>query len=333
MCSSDVEVNPGPEVDRKTAHLKVISYNVRGLNDENKMRHLLNYFHRITPGKNSDFIAGMQETYLEKEGKIPYLWRGNFYMTPGQGNGRGCVTFLSPHLNIVASESLDDRAHILAVQRSGEAVVSYIIANLYAPCPNTVEKIEFFEKVFELLQDYEDRYNCTNSLILGDFNLNLEPSEMKNRMFSVQEQRVAKVLKDLYSRNGLADLWQTKREFTWRRANTEMFSTIDRILYNPGAFEIVNMGTNWSLSLSDHAAVEVQFALRGKESNNRSRVTRLDPTLARIPECRVAIVAEVEQMLNDTPQGWDPHLKLEYAKMCIRTVVEKVQADRKKKDK
>ena len=30
--------------------------------------------------------------------------------------------------------------------------------------------------------------------------------------------------------------------------------------------------------------------------------------------------------------GWDPHTKLEYAKMCIRTVGEKLQAERKRKE-
>ena len=37
-------------------------------------------------------------------------------------------------------------------------------------------------------------------------------------------------------------------------------------------------------------------------------------------------------MLALSGDGWNPHLKLEYAKMCIRTVVEQVQADRKKKE-
>ena len=37
-------------------------------------------------------------------------------------------------------------------------------------------------------------------------------------------------------------------------------------------------------------------------------------------------------MLADAPGHWDPHLKLEFLKMCLRTIFEKVQADRKKKE-
>ena len=34
-------------------------------------------------------------------------------------------------------------------------------------------------------------------------------------------------------------------------------------------------------------------------------------------------------MMTQAPSSWNPHLKLEYLKMCIRTTLEKVQAERK----
>ena len=37
-------------------------------------------------------------------------------------------------------------------------------------------------------------------------------------------------------------------------------------------------------------------------------------------------------MYKDAGEEWNPHLKLEFAKMCIRTVAEKAQSDRKKKE-
>ena len=338
ICSNDVESNPGPvshstNQAAKKSSLNVTSYNVRGLKEETKLRHLLNYFHKKSPGKNSDFIACLQETYLEKEGKIPYMWRGNFYLTPGEGNSGGCLTLLSPHISVVAGESIGNRAHIIVCQRSGETKAAYIIVNLYAPNPNTVEKIEFFEGIFELLQDYEIRYNCFNSLVVGDFNLNLKLTEVKNRMFTAQEQRVAQIVKELCNGNRMRDLWDDNSSYTWRRGNTDTFSTIDRILYNYDSLKVVNKGTNWSVSYSDHAAVEVGLVLTTKEPQARSRITRLDPTLVQIPECKIAIETGVRDMLRDALQEWDPHLKLEYAKMCIRTVTERVQAERKRKEK
>ena len=38
------------------------------------------------------------------------------------------------------------------------------------------------------------------------------------------------------------------------------------------------------------------------------------------------------EMFCHLDPNWNPHLKLEYAKMCIRTVAEQAQAERKKKE-
>ena len=83
----DVAENPGPPLQK--APLRTISYNVRGLGDERKLRHLLNFMHQQKGSKNSDFIACLQETYIEKPNKIPYIWRGNFHLTPGNGHSCG----------------------------------------------------------------------------------------------------------------------------------------------------------------------------------------------------------------------------------------------------
>ena len=101
----DVEQNPGPgprpsrgpgsdasSTEGKdfslAADLQVTTYNIRGLNDENKMRHLLNNFNKNLK-KNSDSIICLQETYIEELGKMPYIWRGNVHFTPGLGNSCG----------------------------------------------------------------------------------------------------------------------------------------------------------------------------------------------------------------------------------------------------
>ena len=81
LTSNDVEENPGPALDRppdnqaaQHAPIQAITYNVRGLGDERKMRHLLSYLQQRKSGKNRDFIACLQESYVDKAGKIPYIW-------------------------------------------------------------------------------------------------------------------------------------------------------------------------------------------------------------------------------------------------------------------
>ena len=174
---------------------------------------------------------------------------------------------------------------------------------------------------------------CSNIIIAGDFNLAFAPHETKNRMYHVQEKRIGVAVKDLMVEANLKDIWERNRGFTWRRANTDCFSTIDRILYYKERFSPLDVKANWSLSCSDHAAVEVSFALVDAPVKARSRIPRIDPSLARSPIIGPIIFREVEDMLKTMPMDWDPHKKLEFCKVCIRTVAERQQAERKRAEK
>ena len=331
MCSGGVEPNPGPRPDRGS--LLVTSYNVRGLNDERKLRHLLNFCMKQNTGKAIDYVTCLQESFIQKSGKIPYLWRGNFYLTPGTGNSCGCLTLLSAHLDIIEKRDIENRAHVIACKRSGETNTAYIIANVYAPNPNSREKISFFEELADTVLEFQENHQCTTTVVLGDFNLIFKSHEAKNRNFSAQEKKVSKTVLELLASIGLKDIWEDRRGFTWRRPNSDTFSTIDRMFFSKTNLEMTKLTDHWSLSSSDHAAIEVHFKLVGKEPGIRSRITRLDPTLLKHPPTKEKILSEIQSLLGDAPTHWDPHMRLEYLKMCIRTVMERAQADRKKKER
>ena len=329
MLSNDIHKNPGPN---QTAAIQAFTYNVRGLGEEKKLRHLLNYFQQRTGGKNSDFICCLQETYIEKPGKIPYLWRGNFQLTPGNGHSQGCITLLSPHLNVIANKDIESRGHVFACQKSGESCVTYIVANIYAPNPNSNVKIEFFNKVFDCILEFQERYNCKTALLLGDFNLIFRATETKNRNFTAQEQRIAKIVSDLKDNLLMSDVWDGRSGFSWRRPNTDIFSTIDRILFSKESLKVLCVEEIWSLSFSDHAAIKVCFSQIEIRKKPRTRIARIDPSLTKTTWARAKIETEYNEMMAVMPETWDAHQKLEYAKMCIRTVAEQVQAERKRKE-
>ena len=283
--SNDVETNPGPGPDRncdrgghqqgKRTPIMVTSYNVRGLNDQAKLRHLVNHLYKTDKGKEVDFIACLQETYLTGPGLLNYLWRGNLFLTPGNGNSCGCITLLSSHLNVIASRNVQDRAHVIVCQKPGELKAAYIIANIYAPNPNINSKIEFFEQIFDIINEFEDTYDCMNSLVMGDFNLVFNPREVKYRNNNLQEKRIANAVKDLIKTNNLTDIWEKKSSFTWKRANADSFSTIDRILFSKANLKAQNVNVNWAISSSDHAAIEASFMHVDKPFKKRSRMVRI----------------------------------------------------------
>ena len=346
--SGDIESNPGPgpggapanrdeqptndQTQRRNQDLMVTSYNVRGLNDEAKLRHLINYCYQ-GQGKNKDSIFCFQETYISTAGKLPFLWRGNSHLTPGRGNSLGCLTLLSSHLNIIASRNIGERGHVLVCQKSCDMSATYIICNLYAPNTNNQEKIDFFESVFDVILEFEQTFACSNILIVGDFNLIFKSTECKNRAYGRSEGQVAAAVKRMIGTANLVDLWADNPRYTWRRPNSEIFSSIDRALFNANLVEVEFLNVNWSLGFSDHAAIEIGFKKLAKESKQRSKIPRLDPSLIKDAAIRQKIIDEVNEMYSKHLSSWNPHLKLEYAKVCIRTVVEKFQADRKRQEK
>ena len=188
---------------------------------------------------------------------------------------------------MVASRDLAHRAHILACQKSGDNGVAYIVLNLYAPNPNSNEKIKFYDSIFDSLREYEEAFECSNLVILGDFNLNFNKKEIKNRMYTLQEQRISS-LEDL----NMFDVWEGGNLFTWRRANSDIFSTIDRIALSKLSFK---------LSFSDHAAVEVGLVRIGTKNPKRSRITRLDPSLIKTPKYRLEIEQGYNEMMERMP--------------------------------
>ena len=130
----------------------------------------------------------------------------------------------------------------------------------------------------------------------------------------------------------LRDIWQSNKGFTWRRANSDTFSTIDRVLFSPEQYKQAKFNVNWSLSYSDHAAIETTFACANKLDAVKSRITRLDPYLAKDPFTKNQVIEGYDEMIATMPGDWDPHKKLEFSKLCIRTVCENVQAERKRRE-
>ena len=56
---------------------------------------------------------------------------------------------------------------------------------------------------------------------MGNFNLTFATHEMKNTMVTAQEKRIGIVVRDLVRDANLKDVWEGRKGFTWRRANTD----------------------------------------------------------------------------------------------------------------
>ena len=95
---------------------------------------------------------------------------------------------LSHHINAIATKHIKARAHVMACQKVGENKVSYIVANAYAPNKNNDEKIQFFENLLDAILEYEETFECKNLFRVGDLNVVLDATMLKNRQYNNQEK-------------------------------------------------------------------------------------------------------------------------------------------------
>ena len=244
----DGNVNGGHEKRITKCHLQVISQNVRGLGESKKVRHLINRCYKLTKNaSNSIFL--FQETYVTKLDLLNYLWRGEHHVTMGNGNSLGCITLVTAPYKIVKSHELGQRGHVLVLAKDDVNKAEVIVANVYAPNGFDAEKLQFFENVFDLVEDLAGNYNWDKVLLAGDLNLVFNDAEVQNRAISAAEVRVSDAVKLILNRVNLIDGWScaAKRSFTWtsNRTGTPAFSTLDRVLFTKDEFDFAEMIADW----------------------------------------------------------------------------------------
>ena len=320
--------------EKQKTDLQVVSLNVRGLSDSKKLRHLINASYKLTKASQNSLYL-FQEVYVQRLDLLNFLWRGDYYLTPGTGNSQGCLTLLTAPYKIVHSTDLGNRAHVLVLTKDDVNRAELIIANAYAPSGYDADKLTFFEDLIGLISDAVTNYNCENVLLAGDLNLVFSPEEVKNRLYSNPEKRIATAVSVMFRDLNLTDGWNSTQSthFTWTTSRTgqQSFSTLDRVLYNQANWQLVDKKVDWGFSVSDHAAVIAAFKRVVAQPNRNIMIPRLDPRLLLDPEGRRMLEDKFRELAEQASPDWNPHVKLEYLKMCLRSASNAVTGNIKAK--
>ena len=302
--------------------LQVTTLNVRGLSDSKKVRHLVNSCYKNCSKSNVNIFM-FQETYVQSLKILDYIWRGEYHLTPALGNSVGCVTLLSAPMKIVYREDIGNRGHVLAVSKENVMKVEYILVNLYVPNGLDSSKVDFIDEAIQRVGEIQTLYNCSTVVLAGDLNIVFNKDEVKNRAYTMAENRMARSISNIFSGLELVDGWvkSKTKSFTWTscRNGRQIFSTLDRVLFTETKIVLRSKTADWSLSLSDHAAVTALFDLPNAHAKQKSFIPRLDPTILEDPECTRLMNEVYSEMMANAIPTWDPHTSLEYCKLCIRT--------------
>ena len=323
ILSGDVESNPGPETT-------LVTQNTRGLKKESKLRQLLNRIYKSHSSSNNLIIA-LQETHIESV-NLKYTWKGNNIFTPGNGYQGGCITLLSENIEVLDQINIGQEAHIAKVNIV-EMSRSYlaIVINLHAPCAHNQHKIDFFKKIRESIDSFQrNEISNLEIFMLGDFNFVNKGSERINTIYSKAEQRIGKEIEDIFNDLMLTNCWDDKlSDMTWRHGCK--MSRIDRIYWSQNiTYEKKKTSTDWTYTESDHSAVIVN--LSDNRNYSKSKITRLDTRFMQSTKLKYEFLKGIKErydQLNDTDM--DPHQRLEFLKMSIRSLALETSANEKKR--
>ena len=304
--------------------LQVTTLNTRGLTDPKKVRHLVNCCYKKSKlGKDSIFL--FQETFVPALNLLNYLWRGEHHLTPGTGNSLGCITLLCSPYKIIHRVDIGQRGHILAISKNDINKTELVVANIYAPNGFDNTKMLFFDELLEKLSEVCEAYDCTKIIVAGDMNLTFNCNEVQNRSRMEAEKRTANAVSNIWRQLNIKDGWTDEKadskSFTWStsRMGVTAFSTLDRICYSESMFTLESKQSDWAMSLSDHAAVTARLNRKDTSKSNYTFIPKLNSQILGDPVGRGLLDEHFQELHGQRDENWDPHVKLEYLKVCIRS--------------
>jgi exonuclease III len=321
--SGDIEPNPGPKI----LTLDVKTYNARGLKNRLKLKRVLNSCHKIMSQNNNTLIF-LQETHLENEDNktVELMWRHNFLLSPGTNRQWGCITLFDPSWKVLY-EYLDTNGRfIIVILEKYDRL--FMTVNVYAPNDHN---INFFADLFNRIIELQRDFPGTEIIFAGDFNLVLDDIDSVNRATTNSELQCRNFIKRNISRLDLKDSYRRahiKGGFSWARGSC--MSRLDLILVSSDLAEsLTSSKVDWAFDDSDHAMVESNFKLITSFEKGPGLV-RVNAEILDKESTLEQVKSDLNNLLEQIPEHWNPHMKLDFVKTSIRGVMSVISGKVKK---
>ena len=310
VLSGDVEINPGP------FDMTLITLNCRGLKKETKFRQLLS---RIALDHRTNLIVALQETHIESN-NLNYMWNGKHIFTESDRSKGGVITLVSDNVIVKEQINIGHEAHIALIeiinQRDKQEL---IVVNLHSPCAHNQQKIDFFETIKEEIDKIRIKYEDAKVVIMGDYNTTFNDLERLGTKRSKCEIKIANKIKSLMADLHLTDCWEgvNDNSMTWRHG--DKMSRLDRIQWSRDLdLKVKTIESDWSYTQSDHCAVITKLGQSIR--NNYDKIVRIDTFFMNSVLLKHKFITELNLKMDQLQEtNMNPHQKLEYLKMSIRS--------------
>ena len=307
------------------ATLKVISYNVKGLNNPVKRKKILTQLKQLHCQ-----IAYLQESHLsdEEHKKLNRSWASQvFYSSHPSGRRCGVAILVHKMVQFTLVSQYKDREGRYILVNGTVAGTEVSLLNVYAPNDNNPQ---FITNVFKLILEKSKGV----LLFGGDMNATLSQSLDRLPASTAPLSSMSRTLKNNCDETGLVDVWRYMhprvKDYSYYSAPHDSYSRID-LIFTPKseAFRVTKCDI-LQITLSDHAPIALSWDLGGC---NTSRRWRFNTSLLNDDEFVKFIQQEFKTYLefNMTPEI-SPVTLWECAKAYIRGRIIAFASAKKKKN-
>lgn len=235
------------------AELRILSFNARGLGNQEKRRDVLDYLKKLRYD-----VYLLQDTHLTNE-KVCYfntLWRGICYHACGTHNSRGVSVLFhakTPHKMLHEEHCAAGNFSILVREIFSNI---YTIVNIYGP---NEDNPAFFRHIGQRLEDLP----AENVVIGGDFNFVIDYHRDSN--YSRQNNpRARDAFVQVVQEQGLMDAWKImnpdQKTFTWAKKNPCKFGRLDMFFISEHLLPLTVSSAVSPGYRSDHSIIDLHLS-------------------------------------------------------------------------
>ena len=296
-------------------NFKIVSLNVRGLNNSIKRRKIFKWLHR-----QNAHCCFLQETFSTEQSINVWRseWGGNIFYSHGSNHSKGVMILVNPRYQLEVIRSTKDkngRSIILEIKLDNQNLV---LANVYAPNDIT-QQIKFFQELNQALNSYPDN----NLIIGGDFNCALTPKDRKSAKQGSNKHTVINEIGNLCSNFALTDIWRELNPhaltFTWRDKAFKSQSRLDFFLITADLVYLTKETNIMHTPFSDHSAIMLNIQSFDQRKKSGPGFWKFNASLLEDKEYVEKLCANIPAFIEKYKDVTDLGLKWDVIKMEIRS--------------
>lgn len=244
--------------------LRIISYNVRGLNNQKKRTAIFQHLHN-----NLCDVALLQETYSSEDTENQWVqeWGGKGIFLHGTKHSKGIAILIKKGIDLEILQEDSDRNNRIQFLKikSHDNIIN--LFNVYAPTKET-EQITFMNSLLGLLQ--RRKIDSFESCIFGgDWNIVLDIAlDKSGGIERVTKRKYWNNIVEFTQQYCVVDIWRirnkAKKKYTWRQKSPRIQSRLDFFLLTEHLQDIINTTEILPSVLSDHSPISLTIKFQNK---------------------------------------------------------------------